>query len=271
MLQLVDTHCHIHDSELAAKYDCDPEDILRAARDAGVSSLIVVGTNVKSSQEAVKFADAHDDVYAAIGIHPHEAKKFSKEDLAGQLTAIDALESERIVAVGECGLDYFYHNEPEVLERQEWLFREQLMIAGKRSLPLIFHIRDAKKPRDISVFDDFLRIMAEFSDLRGVVHSFSADEAALQKVLGAGFYVGLNGIMTFTKEQRQLDAATAVPLERLVLETDAPFLTPTPHRGTMCEPKHVTDITRFLCEIRGDSEVTLAGQTTKNAKNLFKI
>ena len=264
-MELVDTHCHIHDSEFAKKYDVSIDDIVENAREVGVNTLVCVGTDVRSSREAVIFCRSYDDCYASLALHPHEAADMQDSAINEVVHELRGLYDPKapIVAIGECGLDYFYHQSDEVKKRQQKLFRSHIELALELDLPLIFHIRDA--------FDDFFTIIDEYPSVSGVVHSFSAHDKQLQGVIERGFYVGLNGIMTFTKDQKQLEAAKNVPLEKLVLETDAPFLTPKPFRGTMCEPKHVINITQFLSELRGESQALLAKQTTKNAKTLFNL
>lgn len=265
-LSYVDTHCHVHDSEFSAKSDISADEILERAREAGVDKLICVGTSVKSSQEAQEFTANRENCYFSVAIHPHEAEKYTEAELNIQMDELDdtvASSPDKLVAVGECGLDYFYHSDAQVLAKQEMLFRKHLEIAVKANLPLIFHIRDA--------FDDFLRILDDYQGIQGVVHSFSATRKELDAVLSRGLYVGLNGIMTFTGVPEQLEAARLVPVDKLVLETDAPFLTPKPFRGTMCEPKHVSVTAEFLADLRGESLDYIAQTTTNNAKTLFNL
>ena len=262
----IDTHCHIHDSEFSAKSDLSADEILARAREAGVDTLICVGTSVKSSREALEFTASRDECYFSVALHPHEAENYTAEELSVQMDELQKItdsKPRKLVAIGECGLDYFYHSEPEVLYAQELLFRRHLEIAEKANLPMIFHIRDA--------FDDFFRIVDDYKGIRGVVHSFSATDAELKGVISRGLYVGLNGIMTFTSDKKQLTAAKSVPIEKLVLETDAPFLTPKPFRGTMCEPKHVSVTAEFLSNLRGESLEYIAKTTSDSARTLFEI
>lgn len=276
-LSLVDTHCHIHDSEFAEKSEYSQEEIIQRATECGVDKLICVGTSLKSSIEARDFVQNRENCYFSIALHPHLAEKYSDSELAEQMDRLEKLVSnapERLVAVGECGLDYYYHSDENVLKKQGMLFRLHLDLAEKLKLPLIFHIRDVQKLDQSGIgqaFDDFFRIIDEYKDVKGVVHSFSATKKELNGVLERGLYVGLNGIMTFTTDEKQLDAARLIPVDKLVIETDAPFLTPKPLRGNINEPKHVILITQFLSELRGESQAFLAKQTTKNAKQLFKL
>lgn len=262
-MKLIDTHCHIHDSEFASKFDKSPAELLKSAADAGIVSLVCVGTDVKSSREAVEFCARHDSCYATVALHPHEAADKELPVLKAEFNEIEKLTERDVVAIGECGLDYYYHKTDDTRQKQQEVFRWHVELAQGLNLPLVFHVRDA--------FDDFLSIVDEYPGLRGVVHSFSAGTAELTGVLERGFYVGLNGIMTFTKDDAQLEAARLVPIEKLVLETDAPFLTPVPFRGRINEPKHVINITQFLAELRGESQALLAKTTTKNAKKLFNL
>ncbi len=255
-MQLVDTHCHIHLPE----YPLDADAVRQAATDAGVTRLICVGCTLHDSQAAVAYAEHRDNVWVSIGLHPHEASRYVGDSHALQQFH-DLATRPKVIAVGETGLDYYYDHSPR--EAQKKLLRFQLDIASEHNLPLIFHVRDA--------FDDFWQIFDEYHGLRGVIHSFSATPAILEQVLSRGLHVGLNGIMTFTKDVAQLEAAKKVPLDRLVLETDAPFLTPVPFRGKVCEPKHVAVTAEFLADLRGESVQELAAATTQNAQKLFTM
>jgi TatD DNase family protein len=279
MADLFDTHCHIHEAGLLLAGDEDatrklwaklddsgPEDILRDARQGGVPYMICVGCTLDDSRRAIAFAAKHRDVWASIGIHPHEAQHYahSPKALAEFRALLDSggtSAPSRIVAIGECGLDYYYEHSPK--DDQLAILRFQIELALEHDLPLIFHVRDA--------FDDFLRVFDAHPGLRGVVHSFTATTKELEQALARGLYIGLNGIMTFTKHDSQLAAAKAVPLDKLVLETDAPFLTPNPLRGRINEPKYVRIVADFLAELRGEHPDTLAEQTTTNARRLFGI
>ncbi|MEK7153281.1 MAG: TatD family hydrolase, partial [Patescibacteria group bacterium] len=167
----------------------------------------------------------------------------------------------KVVAIGECGLDYHYNH--SLPADQEIVLRFQIELALEHGLALVFHVRDA--------FDDFWNIFDEYKGIQGVIHSFSAGRQELEKILDRGLYVGLNGIMTFTKVNEQLEAAKAVPLAKLLLETDAPFLTPAPRRGTICEPKHARVTAEFLSQLRGEPIEEIAARTTENAQTVFGL
>lgn len=270
-MEFFDTHCHIHESGDVAETEQDPtrkrwlkngnmvpQELIDRARIAGVTRLMAVGCTLTDSEKAVLLAAQQSQVWASIGIHPHEAQKhLENPDWLTQFADLAA--HTHVSAIGECGLDYFYENSPK--EAQAEILRFQLALAQEHKLPVIFHVRDA--------FDDFWPIFEEFKGIQGVIHSFTATEAELRRVLDHGLYVGLNGIMTFTTDPAQLAAAKAVPLERMVLETDAPYLTPKAVRGNICEPQHVRLTAEFLADLRGDSIDSLAKATTQNARQLF--
>jgi TatD DNase family protein len=269
-MEFFDTHCHIHESGVIANDEdptrarwarngnLSPEMLIQRATQAGVTRLMAVGCTLLDSERAVLLAGQHPKVWASIGIHPHEAQAhLENPDWLTQFADLAA--HKNVSAIGECGLDYYYENSPK--EAQAQILRFQLKLAQEHNLPVIFHVRDA--------FDDFWPIFEEFQGIRGVIHSYTATEEELQRVLAHDLYVGLNGIMTFTRETAQLEAAKAVPLEKMVLETDAPYLTPKAVRGNICEPQHVRLTAEFLANLRGESLDILASATTRNARQLF--
>lgn len=256
MTEFVDTHQHVHFPD----YELDADEVIKAALGAGVTRMICVGCTLADSKLGVEMAARHKSIWASIGVHPHEAKFYVENEKSLQELR-DLAVKPKVVAIGEIGLDYYYnHSEPE---EQKALFRYQLELAQEHDLPVIFHVREA--------FDDFFAILSDFEGIRGVVHSFTADRAILDKCLQKGLYIGLNGIMTFTKDQKQLEAAKKAPLDRLLLETDAPFLTPVPFRGTICQPKYVVDTAEFLASLRNEPLEELAAATTQNALTLFRL
>jgi TatD DNase family protein len=255
-MNFVDTHCHIQEPTYP-----DPEGAYQRALDVGVSAMLCVGTDFSSSQQAILFAAAHPAAWASVGIHPHEAKEGTKA--LDQLTKLLAVEKEKpkskVVAIGECGLDYFYNHSSKI--DQIAVLRSQIELAIRYDKALIFHIRDA--------FDDFWPIFDEYKDLRGAVHSFTDSQANLDKLIERGLYMGVNGIMTFTKHAWQQSLIKTAPLDRIILETDAPFLTPVPHRGTVNEPARVLQVANFLASIRDESLEDIAAITTHNARQIF--
>ncbi len=271
-MDIVDTHCHIHQAQpslegsdsvrtkwlTAGKDDADV--IIADAIQAGVTGMICVGTDVADSVVAVDFVQGRQHVWVSIGIHPHEAERYINDNAS--LADFAALASRpKVVAVGECGLDYYYNHSSK--PDQVKILRHQIELALQHDLPMVFHVRDA--------FDDFWKVFDDYQGIRGVIHSFTAGPDELERVLGRGLHVGLNGIMTFTKDQQQLAAAKAVPLDRLVVETDAPYLTPAPYRGNISEPKHAATTLSFLAKLQGRTDQQLADETTANARRLFDL
>lgn len=250
---LVDTHAHIHQKD----YRLDPKTVLANAKAAGVELILCVGTDADDSELAINLAAKHASCMATVGLHPHDAKLGAKAYAKLKKLA----KKPQVVAVGECGLDYFYEHSPK--SAQVEALHEQIQLGLEQGLPFIFHVRDA--------FEDFFSIIDQYQNIRGVVHSFSSTQQQLAQILKRGLYVGLNGIMTFTKDQQQLEAAKAVPTDKLLLETDSPFLTPTPYRGTVNQPANVVVVAEFLANLRDETFEELAEATTTNAHNLFGI
>jgi len=254
-MDLTDTHCHLQFDKLSA----DLDGMLERAQKTGVNRLICVGTSLKDSLRAAEIARQYKSVWASAGVHPHEASKFQADFAKKEFASL--LSQPKVVAAGEIGLDFYKDYAPRL--DQEKALRAQIEAALPSGLPFIFHVRDA--------WFDFWRIFDEYDSLGGVVHSFSSGIKQLNAALERGLYIGLNGIMTFTKDAAQLEAAKQVPLDRLLLETDAPFLTPEPHRGQICEPKHVAATAEFLAGLRGESTGELSKATTDNAVRLFSL
>lgn len=267
-MELVDTHCHIHEAvwhttpvydKWHEKGNVDPDKLITAAVNEGVNKLICVGTTLKDSELAIDFVKTRKNCWASVGIHPHEAGEALQN---GQLDAFAGLvAAPKVVAVGECGLDYFYNHSPK--EAQTEVLRLQLELAKKHDLPMIFHVREA--------FDDFWPIFESYPGIRGVLHSFTDSKANLERAVKHGLYIGVNGIATFTKSTEQLDMYQAIPLENLLLETDAPFLTPAPYRGKINEPKYTCVTAEFLARLRQENLEQIAKSSTSNAEQLFGV
>lgn len=255
-MSLVDTHCHIHSKD----YPIDIAEVYTSAKKVEVDKLICVGTDLDDSKLAIEFAANHNDTWASIGIHPHEANKYvGKQDLLDEFASLAT--SSKVVAVGECGLDYFYNHSDKQSQKQ--LLKFQIELALKHNLPLIFHVRNA--------FEDFWPILQNYPDVRGVIHSFTDSSENLNVALNKKLIIGVNGISTFTKNSDQIKMYKDIPLESLVLETDAPYLTPAPFRGMICEPKYIKVIADFLVNLRGESSEELVKQTSKNVNLLFGV
>lgn len=272
MLQLTDTHCHIHEAvegfafstETKKKYQKagspSPNSFIANATADGVTKLICVGTTVEDTRLAVDFVAKRPETWAAIGIHPHEAARTLAQ--SGALEDFARLAAKpKVIAIGECGLDFYYNHSPQA--EQEKILRFQIELALQHGLPMIFHVRNA--------FKEFWPIFDSYKGIRGVIHSFSSDKYDLEEIIKRGLYVGVNGIATFMKDPAQIGAIKDIPLERLLLETDAPFLTPEPYRGKLCEPKHVRVTAEFLAALKGQTLEHLATQTNANVQKLFGI
>jgi TatD DNase family protein len=247
---LVDTHCHIHEP-----YDLPVDEVLRDAHEQDVTQMICVGTSETSSKQAIEFAAKHEEAFVAIGVHPHDTKDgySAIATLAGT--------SEKIVAVGEIGLDYFYTHSPR--ETQIAALKEQIEVALKHDLPIIFHVREA--------FDDFWPIFDSYEGIRGVLHSFTDSQENMEKAIAKGLYIGVNGISTFTKDEAQKAMFDAIPLDKILFETDAPFLTPAPYRGKINQPAYVRIVAEFHATRRGISLEEIAKASTQNARALFQL
>lgn len=255
-MEFIDTHCHLHFDN----YDSDRDGVMQASANAGIKRLICVGCSLTDSQRAIDFAGEHENIWATAGAHPHGGADYlTNPNSKAKLQEL--LRQPKVVAVGEIGLDYFHENTPKA--DQQTTLRSQIEIGLPTGLPFVFHIRDA--------WDDFWPIFDSYPGLRGVVHSFSAHPSQLGEALSRGLYVGLNGIMTFTKDEPQLEAAKKIPLDKLLLETDAPFLAPKPYRGSRCEPKHVVTIAEFLADLRAESIESIASASTANAEKIFNL
>jgi TatD DNase family protein len=249
---LFDTHCHIHETD----YPLDVNKTLDRAHQAGVQHMVCVGTSNESSVLAVECARVHQDVYASIGVHPHETK-YGFE----QIRAILASKPHNLVAIGEIGLDYFYTHSPREVQIQA--LKDQIQIALDHNLPIIFHVREA--------FDDFWPIFDSFKNIKGVLHSFTDSLENMEKGIERGLYIGVNGISTFTKDESQKAMFKAIPLDHLLVETDAPFLTPIPFRGKVNEPAFVKNVAEYHAEIRNIDFNEVADTTTANARALFAL
>lgn len=260
-MPFTDTHCHIH----AGDYPGDGVAALQRARAAGVGRLLCVGTDDITSEEAVRFATQHDNVWASVGLHPHDAVRGYEA-----IAVLDRLLAHemKIVAIGECGLDYFYDHSPHDVQAQR--LHDQIELAVRYDKPLIFHVRDASSAQQrTSVWDDFWPIFDSYPGLRGVVHSFTDTIENLDKALARGLYIGVNGISTFTKVDEQTDMYRHIPLDRLLLETDAPYLTPVPMRGKLNEPAFVTHVAHYIANLQSINLTELSSATEQNATTLF--
>jgi TatD DNase family protein len=251
----IDSHCHLVYKGLVE----DQSAVLARARGAGVSGMLNISTRESEWDAVVGVAEREADVWASVGIHPHEADAHPEID-AAKLIARAA--HPRVIAIGETGLDYYYDKSDR--EQQRTSFRAHIAAARQTGLPLIVHTRDAE--------DDTAEILADEMGkgaYTGVIHCFTASQDFADKALNLGLYISISGIVTFKNAKDLQASAAAIPDDRLLIETDAPFLAPVPHRGQSCEPAFVADTARFLSELRGVSVETIAEQSRVNFFNLF--
>ncbi|MBU1090075.1 TatD family hydrolase [Patescibacteria group bacterium] len=251
---LIDTHCHLDFPEFAKDF----EEVLARARSAGVEKIINPGVELSNSRSAVCLAEKFDDIFATVGIHPHAADSADEETL-NELEKLAA--SEKVVAVGEIGLDFFKMRSSKEIQNEA--FEKQLVLAQKLNLPVIIHSREAD--------DEIFKILDKFQNLRGVFHCFGSDWNFAEKILGKGFLIGLTGIVSFPNAKNVREVAKKIPLEKLLIETDAPFLAPQKFRGQRCEPAFVCEVAEAIAEIRKIEIEEVAEKTTKNAEELFRI
>ncbi len=252
---LIDSHCHLNYKGLVE----DQAAVLARARNAGVSGMLNISTRESEWNDVVGVAEREADVWASVGIHPHEADGHAHIDTA---KLVGRAAHPRVVAIGETGLDYYYDHSDR--DQQRASFRAHIAAAREMQLPLIVHTRDAE--------DDTAAILAEEMEqgaFPGVIHCFTASQDFAERALALGLYISISGIVTF-KNAKDLQASAAfIPDDRLLIETDSPFLAPVPHRGKSCEPAFVADTARFLATLRGVAVEALAAQTTANFHRLF--
>ncbi|MDK9693055.1 MAG: TatD family hydrolase [Sulfurimonas sp.] len=256
---IIDTHAHLDD----ARYDDDLKTVLQRARDGGVKRFIIPGADPKNLSRAVAIAESNSDVYFAIGVHPYDMDAFDALDFESYIN------HPKCVAVGECGLDYFRlegsdKEKEREKERQKEVFLSQIEIAKKYKKPIIVHIRDAS--RDAKE----ILLSSGADKVGGVLHCYNADEELLVLAKN-GFYFGIGGVVTFSNAKKLLHVLPKIPLEKLLLETDAPYLTPTPHRGERNEPFYTTFVLKKIAAILEIEEEKIEEITTKNALSLFDI
>jgi TatD DNase family protein len=251
----VDSHCHLNYKGLVERQ----QDVLTQARAAGVSAMLNISTREHEWDDVIGLAEQEADVWASVGIHPHEADAHIGLD-TGKLVAKAA--NSRVIGIGETGLDYYYDHSDRTQQRAS--FREHIAASRVTGLPLIVHTRDAE--------DDMLEILSDEMGkgaYSGVIHCFTASAAFGQSALDLGFYISLSGIVTFKNAKDLQAVAVEIPEDRLLIETDSPFLAPVPHRGKACEPGFVADTAQFLADLRGISVEKLAATSTDNFYRLF--
>ena len=261
---LVDSHCHLQDSQ----FESDRDEVLDRARQAGVSAFVVIGTDLESSWRAVDLADSHSDVYAAVGVHPHDAKDLDDRTLG----ALERLaDSPKVVAIGEIGLDYYRKLSPP--EAQIDAFHRQLDLARRLSLPVVIHSREADGETYDVIASYEERALPDWPKDRplGVMHCFAGDLMLALRYIQIGFMISIPGTCTYPKADRVGAVAGGIPLRWMAVETDAPYLSPQPHRGRRNEPAYLPDTVARIAELRGDSVQTVAERTAMATAWLFGL
>ncbi len=252
---LIDSHCHLEYKGLVE----DQAGVLGRARQAGVGGFLSISTRQREWDQVIATAERESDVWASVGIHPHEADAHA--DL-GEAALLAAAAHPRVIAIGETGLDYYYDHSDRAM--QQALFRRHIAVSRETGLPLIIHTRDAE--------DDTAAIIAEEmakGAFPALIHCFTASAEFGRKMLELGLTISLSGIVTFKNARDLQDIAAHLPEDRILVETDAPFLAPVPHRGRVCEPSFVADTARFVASLRGTSVEQLTEATTCNFRALF--
>jgi TatD DNase family protein len=251
----VDSHCHLNYPKLVERQG----DVLAAARAAGVGTMLNISTREREWDDIVATAEREPDVWASIGIHPHEADEHPDIDTA---KLVDRARHPRVVAIGETGLDYYYDHSDR--DRQKASFRAHIAASRETQLPTIIHTREA----EADTYDILVDEMGK-GGFPALIHCFTASQDFADKVLELGLSISISGIVTFKSARDLQEVARGVPADRLLIETDSPFLAPVPHRGKPCEPAFVADTARFLADLRGERVEDLAAVTARNFFSLF--
>lgn len=257
-IELIDTHCHL---EMDAYRD-DLELVMQNARDLGISNIITIGIDYASSQKAVQLARRFPNIFATVGVHPHHADNADESQYDAMIELARQPEN-KVVGYGEIGLDYFKGYVAQDIQLRH--FARQLRLAKDLELPVIVHDRDAH--------EDTMRLLLEAAPFPagGIMHCFSGDLELARQVLELGFHISIPGIVTFKKSEALQEVAREIPLERMVLETDGPFLAPVPHRSKRNEPGYIIHTADKIAELRGIDPMEVALHTTRNAKQLFRL
>ena len=266
---MIDTHCHLN---FNAFYQ-DLKEVIKRAKQAGLTEIIIPGAKLSSSKKATEISNKYNICYSAVGIHPHHVTEYINKSETKVLERLEELlKIRKTVAIGEIGMDYYHYKDyPPVTQenknRQIELFRLQLKLARKNNLPVIIHCREAQSDL-LETITDFIKY---YGKIEGVFHCFDGNQDYLSSVLNLGFYIGFDGNITYKNNQRLINLVKLTPLNRLLLETDAPYLTPEPFRGTRNEPAYLTHIINFVAQNSNTKPEIIEKITSKNARILFKL
>ena len=267
---LIDTHCHLASS----KFDADRDQVIARAIKSGVTRMIAIGCDLGDSPECIALAEAHPEVYATVGIHPCYVTEIGSGSWLGQLRTLAA--HPRVAAIGEIGLDYYHpapdgHSEESYRARQREVFQQQLELAAELDLNVVIHQRD-RDTENNPCWQDIQKLILPFQGkLRAVFHCFIHDADEAQKVLGQGHLVSFTGVATYKSARDVQACAATVPTGSFMLETDAPYLSPVPHRGKRCEPAHTRNTAEHIATLRDQTLESLTAQTTATAQGFFRF
>ncbi|MCR2044232.1 TatD family hydrolase [Anaerosalibacter massiliensis] len=254
---LIDSHAHLDDK----RFNKDRDRLIKSLEENDISLVINIGADISTSIKSVKLAEEYENIYAAVGVHPHSAKEMDD-------STIEVLRAfanrDKVVAIGEIGLDFHYDNSPRDIQRKRFI--EQIKLAKELDMPIVVHSRDA----DQETFD-IIKEEAADGKLRGVLHCYSGSAEMAKDYVDLGFYISLAGPVTFKNARKPREVAKTVPIDRLLVETDSPYLTPEPHRGKRNEPLYVRHVASMIAEIRGMSFEDVGRITSENTKKLFNI
>ena len=254
-MRLIDSHCHLNYEGLVERQD----EVLENARERGVQGFFNISTRKSEWNDVISAAERNTDVWATVGVHPHEAD--AHPDL-GAAALVDGTNHPRVIAIGECGLDYYYDKSDRAAQRER--FQAHIEAARQTGLPLVVHTREAEADTA-----EILEAAVKEGGVTGVLHCFTGSAELARKGLDLGLYVSLSGIVTFKNAADLQATAKWLPADRMLVETDAPFLAPVPHRGQKCEPAFVADTAAFVAELRGEQPEELGEATTANFFKLF--
>ena len=253
-MRLIDCHCHLTDEA----FDDDRLFIINDLSNFAIRGIINPATNIEDSKKAIALSEKFDNFYPMVGIHPEEVDKIKDKDLE-ELEIL--AKNDKVVAIGEIGLDYYWKDDNK--DRQKEIFIHQLQLARKLDLPAVIHVRDSK--------DDIIEILKDYTDLKIQIHCFSDDLKTLNTYMDMGFYISIGGVVTFANGTNEHVAARNVPIERLMLETDSPYLTPEPYRGIRNDPRRVVEVARTIAELKDMKMDKLAKRTYKNTVEFFNL
>lgn len=253
-MKIIDSHCHLTDSQ----FDADRDFIIKDLKNFNIKAVINPAVDLKSSKDAVALANKHDNVYACVGFHPLDIESYTDESLK----EIEKLLSEnKVVAIGEIGLDYYYSKDNK--ERQKEIFIKQLELSRKHNLPVVIHSRDAS--------GDTFDILKNYSDLKVQLHCYSGSVELMREYVKLGFLISVGGVLTYKNSQKIKDVVAEIPIENLMLETDSPYLSPQNFRGLRNDPRKIIETLHAVSQIRSDDMDKLAGKIYKNTKRFFAL